>query len=353
MNEHWMQLALQLAEQRQGFCAPNPSVGCVIVRDNNIVGCGNHRQCGGAHAEVNALQQAGDLANGATAYVTLEPCNHHGRTPACTQALINAGISNVFFAYRDPNPTVPGQGQQRLQQAGIDCQLIEMEAITRFYQPYYQWLINHRTTLTAKIALSLDGKIAGADSQPIAISSDEIAVFTQQQRKQHDAIVTSIRTIVNDDPRLNARCEEGHYKKPIYVLDRLADFPLHARVATTGQSVTLLHGCSADQRKIAALQAANIACIEMDETKNGLNLSSLASVLAKQGLHTAWIEVGGNLLNSLLEQHVLTTCYLYISLAILGNDALSAFSRKSDCLSRAKQVEWHSFRQTVCAKLSF
>ncbi len=353
MNEHWMQLALQLAQQRRGFCAPNPSVGCVIVRDSKIIGQANHQQCGSAHAEVNALQQAGDLASGATAYVTLEPCNHHGRTPPCTEALIQAGISKVFFAYRDPNPTVLGLGQQRLQQAGIDCQQVDIAAIDAFYQPYQRWLVKQETTLTAKIALSLDGKIAAANSQPIAISGSEIAALTQQQRKQHDCIVTSIRTVVNDDPQLNARCQQAQYAKPIYVLDRLADFPLTARIVTTSKSVTVLHGQSAHKRKIEVLQSAGIHCIELNECKNELNLTCLPRVLAKQGMHTAWIEVGGKLLNSFLQQQLLTTCYLYINLQILGNDALTAFTNKNDCLRQAKQVKWCGFGQDVCAELSF
>ncbi|WP_393966311.1 bifunctional diaminohydroxyphosphoribosylaminopyrimidine deaminase/5-amino-6-(5-phosphoribosylamino)uracil reductase RibD [Exiguobacterium sp. S22-S28] len=210
-----MHQAMQLAEMLDGQTSPNPSVGCVIAKHGRIIGFGAHRFAGGPHAEVEALRMAGEAARGADLYVTLEPCNHHGKTPPCTEAIIAAGIKRVFVATEDRHAIVAGQGIARLRDAGLTVEvgLLQDEAV-RFYTPFWQSIERKRPTVTVKVAQSLNGIVTTGGQR--WITSEAARVAGRRLRASHDAILVGSETIVVDDPALTLRSEEGI--EPIRVL---------------------------------------------------------------------------------------------------------------------------------------
>ncbi|MGX8178213.1 bifunctional diaminohydroxyphosphoribosylaminopyrimidine deaminase/5-amino-6-(5-phosphoribosylamino)uracil reductase RibD [Exiguobacterium artemiae] len=210
-----MHQAMQLAEMLDGQTSPNPSVGCVIAKHGRIIGFGAHRFAGGPHAEVEALRMAGEAARGADLYVTLEPCNHHGKTPPCTEAIIAAGIKRVFVATEDRHAIVAGQGITRLRDAGLTVEvgLLQDEAV-RFYTPFWQSIERKRPTVTVKVAQSLNGIVTTGRQR--WITSEAARVAGRRLRASHDAILVGSETIVVDDPALTLRSEEGI--EPIRVL---------------------------------------------------------------------------------------------------------------------------------------
>lgn len=214
MNNKMYQ-AMQLAEMLNGQTSPNPSVGCVIAKHGRIIGFGAHRFAGGPHAEVEALRMAGEAARGADLYVTLEPCNHHGKTPPCTEAIIAAGIKRVFVATEDHHAIVAGQGIARLRDAGLTVEvgLLQDEAV-RFYTPFWQSIERKRPTVTVKVAQSLNGIVTTGGQR--WITSEAARVAGRRLRASHDAILVGSETIVVDDPALTLRSEEGI--EPIRVL---------------------------------------------------------------------------------------------------------------------------------------
>src|SRR3990167_3956342 len=202
-----MQQALSLAQSQRGCCAPNPAVGAVIVKEGQVISTGTHLGSGHPHAEIEALKSLGDQAKGATLIVTLEPCCHFGKTPPCTDQIIKSGIGEVYFVLLDPNPVVAGKGVTALKKAGIRCELIDLPEIRAFYESYIYWINNHRPWVTAKMALSLDGKIAGPDRVSVNITGKALQQLTHQYRQKSDALLTTINTIIHDNPQLNVRLD--------------------------------------------------------------------------------------------------------------------------------------------------
>lgn len=210
-DEAYMQRALELALQAEGNTSPNPMVGCVIVdAEGNIVGEGYHHKAGEPHAEVNALAEAKQMAQGATAYVTLEPCAHYGRTGPCCVALARAGIGKVVVACLDPNPKVAGQGLEYLRLQGIEVVtgVCEKEA-KRLNERFFTWITKQRPFITLKYAMTLDGKIATATGDSKWITGEEARTFAHRLRKQHDAVLVGIGTVLEDDPELTTRLVRG------------------------------------------------------------------------------------------------------------------------------------------------
>lgn len=230
-DEAYMQRALELALQAEGNTSPNPMVGCVIVdAEGNIVGEGYHHKAGEPHAEVNALAEAKQMAQGATAYVTLEPCAHYGRTGPCCVALARAGIGKVVVACLDPNPKVAGQGLEYLRLQGIEVVIgvCEKEA-KRLNERFFTWITKQRPFITLKYAMTLDGKIATATGDSKWITGEEARTFAHRLRKQHDAVLVGIGTVLEDDPELTTRLVRG--KNPVrVVLDSSLKISLMAAV---------------------------------------------------------------------------------------------------------------------------
>ena len=214
-----MEKALALARKGLGRTAPNPPVGCVIVRSGRAVGEGYHRKAGDPHAEVLALRKAGAHARGATLYVTLEPCNHYGRTPPCTEAILDAGVRRVVVAMRDPNPIVNGRGIRALRRAGIDVETgVGRKAAREVLEAYIHWIKNRRPFVTLKFAMSLDGKIATAAGNSRWISSKASRRLAHMLRNRYDVAAIGVGTILRDDPRLTVRHIRGRHPA-VVVLD--------------------------------------------------------------------------------------------------------------------------------------
>ncbi|MEO8401390.1 MAG: bifunctional diaminohydroxyphosphoribosylaminopyrimidine deaminase/5-amino-6-(5-phosphoribosylamino)uracil reductase RibD [Gammaproteobacteria bacterium] len=314
MDNFFLKQALDLAKLRRGFTSPNPSVGAILVnREGQIIGSGYHQGPGSPHAEIIALQSLTESPENSTLYVTLEPCCHIGRTPPCTDAIVNANIGRVVYGYRDPNPIVSGEGAALLTTAEIRCEHIMLPEINLFYQSYDYWQRTHKPFITAKLAMSLDGKIAGEAGERKQITGRELQIFTHQMRKTSDAILTTAKTIIQDNPQLNIRLENTVIAKPLYILDRQLTCPLDAAIFTTAQSITVFHAVHADQEKREQLQAQGARCVVIDETPEGLNLIPIIEHIGNDGAHDLWVETGGKCLASFLKNNALQKLLLYIA----------------------------------------
>lgn len=316
------------ADARRGHCAPNPAVGAVVVSvDGEHIATGCHWACGHAHAEVDALQKAGAAAKGAVLYVTLEPCNHTGKTPPCTRAIKKAGISQVFYGYSDPNPQVAGSGAQALREAGIACELLENVELNGFYRSYTYWLATGKPRLIAKLAQSKDGFVAHADGRPAAISGVEAAAYTAEGRRRADAVLTTVQTVIADNPRLNCRLPDRVESRPVYVLDSRLRFPADAQLLQTAKEVVLLHASeSATHDKLR--------CVAVAGEEGALDWCSIADALGKEGLHEVWVETGPRAFQSLLQSGEFAEAIIYESDKSLDS-GLSGVSRLHPALQAA------------------
>jgi len=261
-DAEFMFRALHLAERGLYTTDPNPRVGCVIVKDGQIVGEGWHRQAGGPHAEIEALRQSGDRADGATAYVSLEPCCHHGKTPPCTDALISAGIARVVAAMKDPNPRVAGEGLKKLKEAGVDvaCGLLE-NAAAALNPGFCKRMKTGRPYIRSKLAMSLDGRTALPSGESKWITGEDARRDAHRLRARSSAIVTGIGTVLQDDPELTARLPEqaGEILQPIrVVLDSRLRIPATTRLAGGGNRTMVLTAVSDEERTQALSDSFDI-----------------------------------------------------------------------------------------------
>lgn len=338
MNEkEYLLTALTLAEIRRGFCAPNPCVGAVLVKESTVIATGYHWKSGFPHAEVDALAKVEPaLAKGSTLYVTLQPCSHTAKkTPPCTDLLIQRGISKVIYGFRDPNPAVNDKTDQILQQAGIECIHLPLPQIANFYASYQFWWQHNRPFTTAKLAMSLDGKIAGAAGKPVRLTGDIAQQFTHQQRQRADAILTTAKTIRVDNPSLNSRIDNTVYKKPVYILDSKLTIPLAAKIFTTAKNITLFHQFNLPQRQQDHFSQHEIRLIPIPNDNNGLNLHAALSIIAQDGYHDLWVEAGGQCFQSLSKDQLLQRAFIYVAPLWLGKDSLLAFPHSAPALPDA------------------
>ena len=293
-DEAYMQRALELALQAEGNTSPNPMVGCVIVdAEGNIVGEGYHHKAGEPHAEVNALAEAKQMAQGATAYVTLEPCAHYGRTGPCCVALARAGIGKVVVACLDPNPKVAGQGLEYLRLQGIEVVtgVCEKEA-KRLNERFFTWITKQRPLLTLKYAMTLDGKIATATGDSKWITGEEARTFAHRLRKQHDAVLVGIGTVLEDDPELTTRLVRG--KNPVrVVLDSSLKISLMAAVLNPLADTIIFTGLDSDIVKAEALAALpNVEVVRLPLADGVLPVAQVVQALAERGSASLLVEGG-------------------------------------------------------------
>ena len=253
-KEIWMQRAFDLALLGSGRVAPNPLVGCVIVKEDRIIGEGYHQQYGGPHAEVNAIHSSTESVKAATAYVTLEPCSHFGKTPPCADLLIQSGITTVYIANLDPNPLVAGKGVEKLEAAGINCHIGLLaetgEWINRHFFTFHRF---NRPYMTFKYAVSADGFIAGPEGAPVQLSTELSAIRVHQMRAEHQGILVGVQTIINDNPSLTTRLVAGTNPVRI-VLDPSGRIPSTAKILQDGGETRILRSSA----EIAALSLQSI-----------------------------------------------------------------------------------------------
>lgn len=308
-DQDYLRQALAQAKLGQGICAPNPAVGAVIVAaDGTILGKGYHHGAGFPHAEIEAFRDANFDCAGATLYVSLEPCCVHGRTPPCTDAIIQQGIKRVVYGFMDPNPDVAGRGQQRLLQHNIACEHLPLVELDAFYQAYAYWWQQRRPWVTVKLAQSKNGKIAGSNGEPIQITGTAAKQLTYQLRREADAILTSAQTIIADNPRLTIRDSEPEQSRPIYVLDRQHRVNVDAQVLQNNAGCYLL------------------SAHDLPSTEQGFELAAVMDYLGQRGCHHIFIEAGVGLVRSLLKAKLVNTFYLYIGNQTFADDAMNGLS---------------------------
>ena len=323
MQQQYMQQALQIAAYAAGRTSPNPLVGAVIVKDGRVVGQGWHRKAGTEHAEIHALRQAGELAAGATIYVTLEPCSHYGRTGPCSKALIDARIKRVVIAMLDPNPLVAGKGVAMLKAAGIEVETgLLQEQAERLNEVFLKWIMTKMPFAVMKTAMTLDGKIATAAGNSKWISNEVSRRRVHELRDVYDGILVGIGTVLADDPALTTRLASQSGKNPLrIVVDSRARTPLTAKVVTDGQAETLIAvTVAAEAAKVEALRQAGVEVLVVNDGQQ-VDLKQLFCRLGERGICSIFVE-GGALINySLLKAGLIDKVYSFIAPKMVGGSS--------------------------------
>lgn len=348
MYTSYLLAALEQAKLGKGYSSPNPAVGAVIVQDETILTQAYHHGAGTSHAEALALQalQGRDLSK-AVLYVTLEPCNHWGRTPPCVDAIISSGIGKVVYAYTDPNPTVAANDTPSILKAhGIITEYQPLGVINTFYESYRHWHSYGIPFITAKLAQTLDAKIALADGSPHAISNNHCQQFTHQQRRYSDLILSTASTIRCDNPQLNVRIDGEEYSKEIAIIDRNLSLSLNEKVFHCAKKVLIF---CAEGKKPTDTQ--KISYYSVPETSEGLCLKSIFKILGKLGYHDVWVEAGSRLFNTLHAQGLVNRTYLYIAPDLLG-EGIPAFSQ--NCFAdRPRTANWSAMGDNALLTLNW
>jgi diaminohydroxyphosphoribosylaminopyrimidine deaminase/5-amino-6-(5-phosphoribosylamino)uracil reductase len=317
----FMRRAHVLAERGWGRTAPNPMVGAVVVRDGVVVGEGWHAEYGGPHGEVEALRAAGDRARGATVYVTLEPCNHHGKTPPCSDALLAAGVRRVVVACDDPSSVARG-GAQRLRDAGVEVTLgVEEQAARELNAPFFHALASDRPFVRLKLALSLDGAIADHTRQPGWLTGEPARQEVHRLRAGADAIAVGIGTVLADDPELTVRHAPSPRNPPTRVVfDTSARLPRGSRLATTARDIPVVVMCWAPEpAHAAALEQLGVTLIHAATARDAL------VALRERGVRSVLVEGGATLAAALVQDALVDRLVIFRAPLVLGAGSLNAF----------------------------
>ncbi len=352
-DTRYMALALQLADLGRYSTHPNPRVGCVVVRDGEVVGQGWHEYAGGPHAEINALNEAAELARGATVYVTLEPCSHQGKTPPCADALIRAGVGRVVVACGDPNPEVAGQGLRRLQEAGIEVCSGVQESRARSLNPgFLRVMAGGRPWVRVKMAASLDGRTAMASGESQWITGPEARSDVQRLRARSAAIVTGIGTALADNPALTVRPSEmgdlGQHEKPVtqplrVVLDAQLRLPPSARVISEpGRCVVMTLEQPGLETASAELEQAGARVVTLPASASDpscLELSAVMDWLGSNDCREILIEAGPGLAGAAMAAEVVDEFWLYQAPTLLGSDARPMLELPLDRMAEQHRLE--------------
>lgn len=318
-DEQMMRRAIELARNATGRTSPNPLVGAVVVKEGRIVAEGWHRQAGTPHAEVHALNMAGELARGATVYVSLEPCAHYGRTGPCAKALVEAGVSRVVIAMTDPNPKVAGKGIQILREAGVEVVtgVLEKEA-HELNEVFLKWITTGKPFVALKTAMSLDGKIATAGGESQWITNEKSRYQGHRLRDIYDGILVGINTVLQDNPSLTTRLREYQGQNPVrIVLDSQARLPLDSKLATDGAARTIVAvSAQAPASRRAALEAAGLEVLVAGTDK--VDLVELMNQLGAMRITSILVEGGGRVNFSLLEAGLVDRVYAFVAPKLIG-----------------------------------
>ncbi|WP_333871245.1 bifunctional diaminohydroxyphosphoribosylaminopyrimidine deaminase/5-amino-6-(5-phosphoribosylamino)uracil reductase RibD [Desulforamulus putei] len=324
-DRHYMRMALELAAKARGRTSPNPMVGAVVVKDGEVVGKGFHARAGSAHAEVVALADAGEKARGATVYVTLEPCCHHGRTGPCTEALLKAGVKRVVAAMTDPNPLVAGKGLAVLREAGVEVQsgLLQEEAL-RLNEVFIKYITTKRPFVVLKAATSLDGKIATAAGESKWITGHSAREYGHRLRDIYDAILVGVNTILADDPSLTARLPEGRGKDPVRIIvDSAARTPTAAKVLTQLSAAHTIIATTdrAPVERRASLMAAGAEVMVVPGEGSRVDFVKLMEMLGEKEITSVLIEGGGQVNGAALAAGIVDKVAWFLAPKIIGGDA--------------------------------
>ncbi|MCP4353507.1 MAG: bifunctional diaminohydroxyphosphoribosylaminopyrimidine deaminase/5-amino-6-(5-phosphoribosylamino)uracil reductase RibD [Desulfobacterales bacterium] len=323
-DKYFMKMALDLAIKGQGFTSPNPMVGAVVVRDGKVVGKGYHKAVGGPHAEVNAIDDAGDYAKGATIYVTLEPCNHTGRTPPCTEKILGAGIKRVVVAMNDPNPDVRGGGNFYLRQKGTEVtEGVCEEDAKKLNEAFIKYVAAKRPFVTVKCAATLDGRIATKTGDSRWVSGEESRKFVHRLRHASDSIMVGIDTVKKDDPSLTTRLDDIKGSDPVrIILDTHLSISKNAKLLglNSDSGTIIIVGDSVSENKKAEIENMGARVIE-SPLKNGLiDLDFSMDNLGAMGITSLLIEGGSRVIASAFAAGIVDKIFFFYAPKILGGD---------------------------------
>lgn len=323
----YMNLAIQLAESVVGQTSPNPAVGCVVVKNGQILGMGAHMKAGEPHAEVNALKQAGEKAEGADLYVTLEPCSHTGRTPPCADLIIEKKIRRVFIAGLDPNPVVAGNGAAKLRNAGIPVEygICEQHA-EKLNKFYFYFMKTKKPFITLKTAVTFDGKTAASSGNSKWITSDEARLDVHHYRHRHDAILVGINTVLYDNPHLTTRLPQGG-KNPIrIVLDTHLKIPMECNLLNDNAALTIIVcGKHANKQKRRAIEEKGIKVKKMSAEK--IEIEPLLDWLGEEQILSVFVEGGSSVHSSFIDSGFFQEMIMYMAPKLLNDGkGTSAFA---------------------------
>jgi len=327
-----MARALQLAARGLYTTDPNPRVGCVLVNDGEVVGEGWHQRAGGPHAEIVALQQAGERARGAVCYVTLEPCSHHGRTPPCAQALIDAAVAEVVVAMQDPNPVVAGSGLLALREAGIQVRMGPMGAQARALNPgFCRRMTEARPYVRLKLAMSLDGRTAMASGESQWITADPARRDVQRLRARRSAIVTGIGTVLADDPSMTVRREQigdypdGELRQPLrVVVDPHLSTPVDGKIVQADGRL-LVATATDDLVHAGALQQVGAEVVVLPGSLDTVDLGELMAELGRREVNEVLVETGAVLSGAMLRAGLIDELVIYMAPVLMGDAARGLF----------------------------
>ncbi|KKK37853.1 5-amino-6-(5-phosphoribosylamino)uracil reductase [Mesobacillus campisalis] len=317
-DQEYMKLAIELARSAEGQTSPNPLVGAVVVKDNEIIGMGAHLRAGEPHAEVHAIRMAGEKAKGATIYVTLEPCSHHGKTPPCADLIIASGIERVVVASTDTNPLVAGRGIGRLKDAGIEVEtgVLEEEA-RRMNSIFFHFIESGLPFVTLKSASSLDGKTATVTGESKWITGEEARRDVHVLRHQHDAILAGVNTVIMDNPSLTTRLPGGGKNPVRIILDSTLRIPLDSHVVMDGEAPTwVMTTRRADPQKMADLEAAGVQVVQLDSEV--LDIPEMLQILGKKRITSILVEGGAEVHGSFLSAGTFQQVITYIAPKLIG-----------------------------------
>jgi len=324
MDIQYMKRALILAVKGTGFVNPNPLVGAVIVKNNQIVGEGYHEIYGGPHAEINAFAQATENVTGATMYITLEPCSHFGKTPPCARAIVEKGITKVVIAMKDPNPLVAGKGIKILQENGIEVVTGVLEKESKeLNEIFIKYITTNLPFCMLKTAMTIDGKIATQNGDSKWITNKESRAYVHSLRHKYSAIMVGIGTILQDDPHLNTRLSDRVGSDPIRIIvDTNARIPLEANVLNMNSSAGAILATTelASQEKLSQLKSKNVDIIINPLSNNRVDLNYLMGALGKRKIDSILLEGGSELNFSALNSGIIDKITAFIAPKIIGGN---------------------------------
>ena len=320
-DRQYMKMALELAQKGMGFTAPNPMVGAVIVKNGRIIGQGYHRKYGGLHAEREALAACTEEPEGASIYVTLEPCCHYGKQPPCVNAILEAGIRRVIIGSSDPNPLVAGKGIRILKDHGIEVtENILKEECDKLNEAFFYYIQNKKPYVVMKYAMTMDGKIAAYTGESKWVTGEAARIHVQEQRLKYTGIMVGVRTVLADDPMLTCRLENS--RNPVRIIcDSHLRTPLTSKIVRTAETIpTILASSSKDQQKIKNYEELGCQVLYVPEKNGHIDLNRLMELLGAAKIDSILLEGGGSLNWSALESGIVQKVQTYIAPKLFGGE---------------------------------
>ncbi len=318
-KENWMRMAISLARKGEGKVSPNPMVGAVLIKDEQVVGKGYHRYFGGPHAEVEAIKNAGEKAKGGTLFVSLEPCCHFGKTPPCTEAIIKAGIKKVVMATLDPNPLNNGKGAEILKKAGVDVEVgICQKEAEKINEAFFKFIREKIPYVVIKAAASLDGKIATFRGESKWITGEKSRKLGKKLRDKMDAILVGINTVIQDDPELLPSKPKERFCRVI--LDTHLRVPVRAKILENQSRYPtfIFTSSQVDEGKIKTLKQKGVKVKVLENERERVNLKKVLQELGRQEIATLLVEGGGEIIASFIQENLVDKIFLFLSPRIIG-----------------------------------